>query len=133
MSSSTQSIVLFDGNCNYCTWMVLWTIKRDKKKKFLFSATGVAAGEKILKQFGIEGLKETSVILIENNKVFLKSDAVLRIARWLPFYKIFYPLTFLPKFFRDGIYNVIAKNRYRWFGRRQMCYAPDENLNDRFL
>ncbi|HNR21188.1 MAG TPA: DCC1-like thiol-disulfide oxidoreductase family protein [Bacteroidia bacterium] len=133
MSSSTKSIVLFDGNCNYCTRTVLWTIKRDVKNKLLFSATQVDAGKKILKEYGIENLKDTSVILIEDNKVYLKSDAVLNIARRLPNYKFFYPLIFLPRFIRDGIYNIIAKNRYRWFGKRDMCYLPDEDVRERFL
>lgn len=133
MSSSTPSIVLFDGNCNYCTWTVLWAIKRDKQKKILFSATEVAAGEKLLKQYGIESFKDSSVIFIQNNKVYLKSDAVLHIARSLPLYKIFYPLIFLPKFFRDGVYNLIAKNRYRWFGKRKTCYMPDSKLREHFL
>lgn len=125
--------MLFDGNCNYCTRTVLWTIKRDKKKKFLFSATQIPAGEKVLKVYGIEHLKNTSVILIEENKVYLQTDAVLRIARGLPFYKVFYPLIFLPRFVRDSIYNLIAKNRYRWFGKRESCYVPDNNVKERFL
>ncbi|MBK7855136.1 MAG: DUF393 domain-containing protein [Bacteroidetes bacterium] len=103
------------------------------EKKFLFSATQVDAGKKILKNYDIENLKDTSVILIEDNKVYLKSDAVLNIARRLPNYKFFYPLIFFPRFIRDGIYNIIAKNRYRWFGKRDMCYLPDEDVRERFL
>lgn len=86
-----------------------------------------------MKVYGIEHLKNTSVILIEENKVYLQTDAVLRIARGLPFYKVFYPLIFLPRFVRDSIYNLIAKNRYRWFGKRESCYVPDNNVKERFL
>ena len=133
MNPNNNGIILFDGDCNYCTNVVLWVIKRDKKNYFLFSATQVQAGEKLLAQRNLQQLKNTSVILVEGEEVFIKSDAVFHIAKHLGIYKIFYPLIYLPRFIRDGIYNIIANNRYKWFGKRETCYVPDENLKNRFL
>lgn len=133
MTVKSSSVILFDGNCNYCTNTVLWLIKRDSKKQFLFTATGVPAGYTLLREKNLEHLQDTSVILLHNEKVYLKSDAVLRIAGQLPFYKFFFFLILIPRFIRDWLYDIVARNRYKWFGRRETCFIPDEKLKERFL
>lgn len=78
-------------------------------------------------------MQDRSIILIEKENVYFKSDAVLHILRKLPFYKLFYPLIFIPRFIRDGLYNIVAANRYKWFGRKENCFVPGKDLEDRFL
>ena len=114
-------IILFDGICNLCNGSVNFILKRDKKKLFRFVTLQSERGEELVRQFNIS--KETdSVILIFENRVFLESEAAIEIVRllpvpwkWLAFFKI------IPLKFRNGIYKWIARNRYRWFGKRNVC------------
>jgi predicted DCC family thiol-disulfide oxidoreductase YuxK len=122
-----QPLILFDGFCHLCSKSVLFIIKREKKK--IFSFIPLQAGE-VAK---IEGLPihifepPASLVLIENNKVYRKSGAALRIARHLIFpWNMFYCLIIIPPFLRNWVYNFISVNRYRWFGKRETCYLGVE-------
>lgn len=116
-----KPILLFDGHCNLCNGTVDFILKRDKKKLFRFGALQSGSGGELVRRFQIP--KETdSVILILNNEVFIESDAAIEIARLLPApWKWFGIFKYIPKKLRDRIYRWIAKNRYRWFGKRTDC------------
>jgi predicted DCC family thiol-disulfide oxidoreductase YuxK len=117
-------LVLFDGVCNLCNGTVDFIIKRKSKTPFRFVALQSEAGEKLIQKYNIPR-EIDSVILIDNNGVFWKSEAALEIARHLTFpWKMAIFFKIIPKQWRDGIYGWIAKNRYRWFGKRTSCRLP---------
>lgn len=129
-----KSIVLFDGVCNLCNASVNFVIKHDKKAQFIFATFQSDAAKEIMLQFNLENFMTDSVILIEGQKVYDKSTAALKIAKRLDGgLKIFYAFIIVPKFLRDWIYAFIAKNRYRWFGKRERCMLPSTDLKNRFL
>jgi predicted DCC family thiol-disulfide oxidoreductase YuxK len=117
--NENQSIVLFDGVCNLCNSAVAFIIKRDKKKIFKLSPLQSSLSEELNQQFHFKQLLLNSIVLIENNKVFYKSTAALRVVKRLsgPI-KFLYIFIIVPPFIRDAVYSVIAKNRYRWFGKK---------------
>lgn len=126
-------VILFDGICNLCNGTVDFIIKRDKKARFRFAALQSDAGAQIVKKIRIPG-ETDSVILIWNSQVFTESDAALEITRLLPLpWKAFVVFKILPKKIRDRIYRWIAKNRYRWFGKKDSCRIPTPEETKRFL
>lgn len=117
-------LVLFDGFCNLCNGVVDFIIKRKSKVSFRFVALHSEAGEKLVKKYNIP-VEIDSVILIENNRAFLNSEAVLEISRRLPLpWKLAVVFKIIPKKWLDKVYFWIAKNRYRWFGKRTSCRVP---------
>ncbi len=127
-------IVLFDGICNFCSSSVLFIIKRDPGGYFRFTALQTESGKLIMKKFNVNLDKTDSIILIENNKVHYRSDAALRIARKLKGgWKLFYAAVIIPPFIRNFFYDFVARNRYRWFGKRDSCFVPDQALRERFI
>jgi predicted DCC family thiol-disulfide oxidoreductase YuxK len=128
-----MSIILFDGVCNLCNNVVSFLIKYDKNNVFKFAAIQTNEGENIIHQNNVlnEG---KSVILIKEGTVFYKSDAIIEIAKQINGWpRIFKYGAFFPKFLRDGIYNLIAKNRYALFGRKETCTLPSEKDRERFI
>jgi predicted DCC family thiol-disulfide oxidoreductase YuxK len=128
-----MNIILFDGVCNLCSSTVSFLIKYDKNNIFKFAASQTNAGENIIRQYNIlnEG---KSVIFIKDGIVFYKSDAIIEIARQIKGWPhIFKYASLFPKFLRDGIYNLIAKNRYSLFGKKETCMVPKEKDQNRFL
>jgi predicted DCC family thiol-disulfide oxidoreductase YuxK len=127
-------VVLFDGVCNYCNAMVNFIIRRDKKKIFRFATLQSEAAQKLLRQFHLPQNNFDSFVLVENDKIFLRSDAALRLYNKLPWYWKWTQLFWIfPKFIRDGIYCIIAKNRYKWFGKKDQCMMPAPEVMERFL
>ncbi|MFO0321102.1 MAG: thiol-disulfide oxidoreductase DCC family protein [Bacteroidota bacterium] len=127
-----KTIILFDGVCNLCNDSVKFVLKHEKKSELYFSSLQSETAKNILKHFNYN--KTESVVLIENNKLYVQSSAALRITRYLkggfPF--LFF-LIIVPPFIRHSIYNYIAKNRYKWFGKRETCMMPDEKIKHRFI
>lgn len=127
-------IVLFDGFCNLCNNSIKRIIKHDKKDNFRFAPLQSEIGEQLTAKKKIDRNQTDSIVLVEpNGATFVKSSAALRIAKNLSFYswmRIFLPL---PTKFRDWIYNIIAKNRYRWFGKKNECMIPTPELKAKFL
>lgn len=113
--------ILFDGVCNLCNGSVRFIQKRAKQNQFRFLALQDEEGIKLLSELQIPDQID-SVILIQNNKAFTESDAIIEISKLLPvpwnWARIF---LILPKKWRDGCYNWVAQNRYRWFGKRKTC------------
>ncbi len=121
-----HGIILFDGICNYCSRWVNLVMKYDGKDHFRFATIQSETGQKFLKQnfFSSQNIPD-SVMLIENGKMFFKSEAGLRIAKKLNFpFSLLFGFIIFPEFIRDSIYNFIANNRYKWFGKREICRVP---------
>ncbi|MGB3342363.1 MAG: thiol-disulfide oxidoreductase DCC family protein [Aequorivita sp.] len=129
-----KKTILFDGVCNLCNGAVTFVIKRDKKNIFKFATLQSEAGTELLSNFKIDRSKLDSIILIDGDRFYSKSSAALYIARHLSgAYPLLFGFMILPKFFRDWIYDFIAKNRYRWFGKRESCMIPTPELAEKFL
>ena len=128
-----MTIVLFDGVCNLCNSTVLFLIQHDGNNNLHFAAQQTDTGKNILQQHAILA-ENKSVILIKDELVFYKSDAVIEIAKLLTGWpRIFKYAKLVPKFLRDGIYQLIAKNRYSIFGIRTTCMTPSNSNRERFL
>ena len=134
MNSINKPVILFDGICIFCNFWVNFAIKHDPKKKLKFAPFQSNAGQLLLSQHNIAIESINAVILIENGKVFTQSSAAFRVCKYLSgIWKIFYGLLIIPKFLRDFFYNIIARNRYRWFGKKETCMVPTPELKERFL
>lgn len=127
-------VLLFDGVCNLCNASVQWILKRDQKAQFRFAALQSATGQQILQKHGLNKEHFDTVILSVGDQIFLRSDAPLEIVRRLGgFWKLFYLFKILPRPLRDALYNFVARNRYRWFGRQAECMLPRPEWKGRFL
>lgn len=128
-----MNIVLFDGVCNLCNSTVLFLIKQDTHHNLHFSAQQTEVGKKLMLSHHIVNDKN-SVILISEDQVFYKSDAIIEIAKLLTGWpKILQYGKVLPKWLRNFLYDLIAKNRYRIFGKRNECAIPSEANKVKFL
>jgi len=128
-----EPIILVDGKCKLCNSGVNFVLARDRKKRFKFSTLDSKYSQNLLQEFGGIYEKIDSVLLVDDQKVYIKSAAVLQIAKHLGgLYPLFYLFVVIPPVIRDYVYDVIAKNRYKWFGKNDTCdiIPPDE---DRFL
>ncbi len=129
-----QPVILFDGVCNFCSFWVNFAIKRDRKKKLKFAPLQGEAANKLLPQHNINPASLSSVVFIDNGKAWTQSSAAIRICKHLDGgWKLFYGLIIIPKFIRDFIYNIVARNRYKWFGKKESCMIPTPELRERFL
>jgi len=125
-------IVLFDGECRLCDASVNWIIAHDRAKKFRFAAAQSQTGIQLRERFRIPELD--SVILVDDEKIFTRSSAALRVARTLGLpWSLFFVLILAPPFLRDALYDTIASHRYRWFGKMPACAIASPELADRFL
>lgn len=129
----TKSIVLFDGVCNLCSGLVQFLLKKDKKDHFYFASLQSKTGRQLLKDYKVHPATD-SIVLINGEEAFVKSDAAIKIAEKLGgFYKGFLALRIFPKSWRNFIYDKVAKNRYRFFGKKESCMIPDEPWKHRFI
>ena len=134
MDDKMENIVLFDGICNLCNGLVLFIIRRDPKGRFKFASLQSESGQERLKQFGLPVIKFESLVLIKSDRYYLKSTGVLKMLRELGgAWKLFYVFIIVPRFIRDFIYDLIAKSRYKIFGKRDECMIPTPELEGRFL
>jgi len=129
-----QKIILFDGVCNLCNSTVQRVITHDKKDVFRFTALQSAVGMVMVTEHGIDTAKTDSIILIDDDKHFIKSTAALKIAKELSGgYSLLYVFIIVPSVIRNWVYDVIAKNRYNWYGRQESCMIPTPELKKKFL
>ena len=132
---NNKKIILFDGVCNLCNNAVQFVIKHDKKDLFRFVALQSDLGQSIIKYIGIDSQNTDSIILYEPGiAYYIKSEAALEIAQHLSggialltIFKI------MPTFLKDSIYDYIAKNRYKWYGKKDNCMIPTSELKSKFL
>jgi predicted DCC family thiol-disulfide oxidoreductase YuxK len=129
-----KAIILFDGVCNLCNGAVTFVIKRDPKDRFRFAALQSEIGEELVQKHGLKDKGLDSIVLIEGEKAFVKSSAALRIARKLSGgWPLLYVFNILPRFIRDPFYDLIARNRYSWYGKRESCMIPTPELRAKFI
>ena len=145
-ATRVHRIVAFDGLCNLCNSTVNWLIDHDPKQQFKFIAlqdiarlkTGNTEQQEayaLLKNELIDASSDlSSVLLIENGQLYKKSTAVLRICRQLSgLYPVLHTYIIIPRALRDLVYDLIAHNRYKWFGKREQCRVPSPDVKQRFL
>lgn len=131
---NNQPIILFDGVCNFCNSAVNFTIKRNSKSTIMFAAMQSDAGQVLLKKYNLSLTDLQSFIFIEHGIVYKQSTGALKVCRHLRgLWPLCYHLIIVPKLIRDGIYNWVAKNRYKWFGIRKVCMIPTAEIKSRFL
>jgi predicted DCC family thiol-disulfide oxidoreductase YuxK len=132
-----KNIILFDGVCNLCNGSVNFIIKRDPHSKFLFTPMQNKKAKELLSQFHFDTHKLDTLdtlLLIKNEKLFSKSDAVLEITKGLSgYWYILSYLTIIPKPIRDYLYTLLSRNRYKLFGKNDSCMVPTKELKERFL
>lgn len=134
MAVSEDPIVLFDGVCNLCNRSVQMILRHDREARFRFASLQSPVGERLRDELGIDRGKVDSVILVEGDRWYKESDAALRIAGGLGgLWKALQVFRLIPPPLRDAAYRLIARNRYRWFGRRETCWLPTPELRERFL
>ena len=134
MKKTHQPIIIFDGVCNLCEYSVQFIVKHDRQARFKFVSAQSEKGKVLQCIYGVDTLQDGTVILLKNGQVYVKSDAAVEIAKdhdglW----RFLHVFTFIPKPARDLVYSVISQNRYRWFGKKNECLLPDNNIKDRFL
>jgi predicted DCC family thiol-disulfide oxidoreductase YuxK len=134
MNDSDKIILLFDGICNLCNGLVRFVIKRDRAGKFKFASLQSEIGQSWLKRFGLVQVEFESFVMIRGDRYYSKSTAALKMLKELGgVWKIFYLFIIIPRAVRDFFYDLIAKSRYRIFGKRDECMIPTPELKERFL
>ena len=128
-----KPVILFDGVCNLCNKSVQFILKRDKKQKFLFASLQSAYGQKLLQDFNLPVDNFNSFILYQDGKIYSSSTGALKMFSQLKGWKWVKVFRIVPKFIRDAVHNVIANNRYKWFGKKEECMVPTPELKQRFL
>ncbi|MFK8060114.1 MAG: thiol-disulfide oxidoreductase DCC family protein [Polaribacter sp.] len=130
-----KKVILFDGVCNLCNDAVLKVIKFDKKNTFLFAALQSKKGEKIINHLKIDVTTVDSIILYEPNISYdIKSTAALKVMNdFGGFWNLSKLCWIFPENFRNWVYDYIAKNRYKWFGKKESCMIPTPELKAKFL
>ncbi|WP_017690002.1 thiol-disulfide oxidoreductase DCC family protein [Paenibacillus sp. PAMC 26794] len=127
-------IVLVDGVCHFCQGLTKWIIKRDQEGKYHFASLQSDVAKELLKKGNLSTDSMDTFVLIENGKYYTRSTAALRLAKGLKFpYPLLYVFIIVPKFIRNAVYNWVARNRYRWFGKDEACMLPTPEIKDRFL
>lgn len=129
-----KPLLLFDGVCNLCNGAVNFILDKDEHKSMVFASLQSALGQKILKQHQLPENDFKSMILLKGDKIFLKSNAVLEVVKYLPRgWKLLYVFKIIPRFIRDWIYKIISLNRYKWFGKKDQCRLPTSDIANRFI
>jgi predicted DCC family thiol-disulfide oxidoreductase YuxK len=127
-------VVLFDGVCNLCNGVVRFVIERDRAARFRFAPLQSDLGRTLRQRHGLDPDAVDTFVLIDADGAAIRSTAVLRILRGLGApWRWLYPLHVLPLPLRDALYGLVARNRYRWFGRRETCPVPTPEQRSRFL
>ncbi len=129
-----QPVILFDGVCNLCTGVVKFVIKRDKGNVFRFASLQSAFGQAVLQKFNLTTTSFNSFILLKQGKIYTKSTGALMVAKQLNGgWPYLYFLIVVPVFIRNAVYNFIADNRYKWFGKKESCWLPAPALQAKFI
>ncbi|MDF9842029.1 MULTISPECIES: thiol-disulfide oxidoreductase DCC family protein [unclassified Paenibacillus] len=129
-----QAVVLIDGVCHLCQGLVRFIIPRDPTGRIKFAPLQSDIGRELLLAAGLEPNRLDTVVLLENGRIYTESSAVLRIAGKLRFpWPAAYLFIIVPRPLRNALYRLVARNRYRWFGRDESCLLPTPDIKRRFL
>jgi len=132
-NNSINKVILFDGVCNLCAASVTFVIQRDPSATFRFASLQSSYGQKMLINAGLKSHFDT-VVLLKGGKMYTRSNAALEIARDLNgLWPALYFFKVVPAFIRNSVYNWIATNRYKWFGKKESCMIPTPELKARFI
>ncbi len=127
-------VLLFDGVCNLCNASVQWILKRDRKGVFKFAALQSDTGQMLLRQFGFSEKNFDTVVLVTDGRIFTRSDAALEIVQRIGgVWSLLAVFKIIPRSIRDTIYDWVARNRYRWFGKKEECMLPRPEWRERFV
>ena len=134
IETDAAPVVLFDGVCNLCVGSLPWLLRMDCHDRLRFGTLQSEAASELLRQSGLSGDYDESMVVVEGTHAYTGSNAALRVARHLGLpWSLAWVGTILPRRFRDRIYQFVANNRYDWFGKREQCLVPDEELRARFI
>jgi predicted DCC family thiol-disulfide oxidoreductase YuxK len=134
ITTVTHPVILFDGVCNLCSGSVQFIIKHDPEHYFHFASLQSAFGQDVLVKYKLPAADFDSFILLDNDQVYTKSTAALRVVKKLNgLWPSLYGLVIIPRFIRNAVYNLIAKNRYKWFGKQEACWLPTPELKGLFI
>ena len=129
-----RHIVIFDGVCNLCNGSVNFIIKHDPKCLFAFIPAQSPSGQRLIKEFDVPEVGVDTFLLIKNGRCYFRTNAALEIAKDLSgAWFLLYVFKIVPRSLRDYFYNLLAKNRYKLFGRKEACMIPTSNIKNRFL
>jgi predicted DCC family thiol-disulfide oxidoreductase YuxK len=129
-----KPILLFDGACNLCDGLVQFVIRRDPEAKFLFASLQSKAGQEFVAKFKLPHDDFDSFVMIDGERFYTKSTATLNVLRRLGgMWQLLYVFIVIPKPLRDFVYNLVARNRYKWFGKKDQCMLPEPGVQKRFL
>jgi predicted DCC family thiol-disulfide oxidoreductase YuxK len=128
-----NAVVLFDGVCNLCNGAVQFVLRRDRHAAFRFASLQSNYAKDLMKRFGLIPGTLHSLLLYDNGVLYEKSDAALRIASYLKGFSVLSAFKIVPRFIRDGVYDFVARNRYRIFGKRDECMIPTPETKGRFI
>ncbi|WP_096395381.1 thiol-disulfide oxidoreductase DCC family protein [Halorubrum trapanicum] len=128
------AIILFDGVCNLCSGFVQFVVPRDPEGKYRFASLQSDVGRELLAEHDLPTDELESIVLIEDGESYVKSSAVIRIATGLGGrYRLLSPFRYVPAALRDRVYDFVADNRYRWFGKKDQCLMPSGDMESRFI
>lgn len=129
-----QNVILFDGVCNLCNSTVQWVLKKDRKNRFKFSSLQSKYGEKVLIGNELPLSHFDSFLYLRQEKLLQKSTAALWVVKDLGgLWSLLFVFILIPPFIRDSVYSWVAKNRYRWFGKRESCMMPQAQWKNKFI
>ncbi|QMV40195.1 thiol-disulfide oxidoreductase DCC family protein [Cohnella cholangitidis] len=132
--SKAPVILLIDGECNMCHGISRFVIRRDPKAKFRFASLQSNTGQRMLQEGGLSASDLDTVVMVDNGRYDTKSTAALRLFRKLGgAWALLYIGIIVPKAIRDRVYDMIARRRYRWFGRNESCLIPTADVRKRFI
>jgi predicted DCC family thiol-disulfide oxidoreductase YuxK len=127
-------IVLFDGVCNLCNRAVQFVLKHERKPTLKFASLQSETGRRLLEKHGLAGKHIDSIVYIKGGKAYVKSSGALRLGSHMKgIFRLQVVLLAVPRFIRDAVYDWIARNRYKWFGRQESCMLPSPELKSRFV
>jgi predicted DCC family thiol-disulfide oxidoreductase YuxK len=128
-----DDVILYDGVCVFCSRWVRFVAVRDVERRFRFTAIQSGYGTRLARAFGIDPDDPDTNAVVHDGEVFLKSDAALTVLSHLPGWRWVRVLRSVPKPLRDALYNLVARNRYRIFGKYETCFVPDAELRARVM
>ena len=132
--SQDQPVVLFDGVCNFCSASVQFVIKKNARSNLKFCQLQSETGRKLVAEYGLSGLGLNSMVLIHRRRAYIKSSAALYIARFMDRpWPLMFGFIVIPPFIRHCVYDWIGQRRYKWLGKRDSCWVPDPEIQNRFL
>lgn len=134
LTGKMDKMILFDGLCNLCNDSVQFIIKHDKLGVFKFASLQSESGKALLRKYNLLSSNIDSIVFIRDNRYYLKSTAVIYILKDLRGgWGLLFGFIVIPRFIRDFFYDLIAKTRYKLFGKKESCMLPDEKVKERFL